>query len=59
MTALSDDLLKRIAEGSGHVYAHEGKAMARELIERRAREREATSSGIGTAAPNIPWGVLP
>jgi hypothetical protein len=55
MTALSDDLLKRIATGSGRVYPHEGKAMARELIERRSQERLEKTQPI----PNIPWGVLP
>jgi len=36
MTDLTDDLLKHLAEGSGRCYPHEGKAMAQELIRRRA-----------------------
>lgn len=37
---VSDEVLKQIAEGSGRTYPHEGKAMARELIERRAAKPE-------------------
>jgi hypothetical protein len=39
MTPLSDELLKRIVEGSGRVYTHEAKSMAHELIERRAKDK--------------------
>jgi hypothetical protein len=58
-TRLSDELLKQIATTSGRVYAYEGKAMAEELIERRANEAEDAkkaqqSSSIGQAS-SIPW----
>ena len=57
MSDLPDELLKRIAEGSGHTYWHEGKSMAAELIRRRTKERE---DGAKAAQPQgtvfgMPW----
>jgi hypothetical protein len=43
MTTLDDELLKKIATGSGRTYPHEGKAMAEELIRRRAAEKAAAT----------------
>lgn len=36
---ITDELLKRIVEGSGRVYAHEAKAMAAELLKYREAAR--------------------
>lgn len=36
---ITDELLKRILEGSGRVYAHEAKAMAAELLAWRAKAK--------------------
>jgi hypothetical protein len=54
MTApLDDELLKKIATGSGRTYPHEGKAMAEELIKRRAVEAAAK---LGSTQPiPYPW----
>lgn len=41
---LTDELLKHIADGSGRTYPHEGKAMAEELIKRRAAEAPVTKT---------------
>lgn len=38
---LSDELLKRIAESPSRCYGHEGRAMARELIEWREKAKQA------------------
>jgi hypothetical protein len=40
---ISDEILKQIAEGNGRCYNHEGKVMARELIEFRT-ERAANGA---------------
>lgn len=63
---LSDDLLKRIAESPGRCYAHEGRAMAHELLLFRARAKEiaaAASATLGAATPNagqpFPFGLYP
>jgi hypothetical protein len=60
---LADGVLKQIAEGNGHVYNHEGKAMARELLEFRA-ERAAAGQSLATGAappPSTPspWNGIP
>jgi hypothetical protein len=40
---VNDDVLKQIAEGNGHTYRHEARAMARELQEfRAARNTQST-----------------
>lgn len=60
---LTDDVLKQIANGNGHVYNHEGKAMARELLEFRA-ERAAVGQSLASGsvpAPSTPspWNGIP
>jgi hypothetical protein len=61
MAALSDELLKRIIEGSGRVYAHEAKAMAAEIVQWRERAKKAaqtsasTSAGSGMWTPGMPY----
>lgn len=55
MTRLDDALLKQIAEGTGHVYRHEAKYMALELIERRAAEAKLAAT---QPVPQLPlWGL--
>lgn len=60
---LTDDVLKQIANGTGRVYNHEGKALARELLEFRA-ERAAVGQSPASGAvpapltPN-PWNGIP
>jgi hypothetical protein len=50
---LDDELLKKIANGSGRTYPHEGKAMAEELIKRRAAEKlEKTQPFYGNLTPH-------
>jgi hypothetical protein len=60
---LTDDVLKQIANGNGHVYNHEGKAMARELLEFRAQRAAGIAAAISasTPAPSTPspWNGLP
>lgn len=56
MSDLPDELLKRIAEGSGHTYWHEGKSMAAELIRRRTKEREHAAKAATAAAGAAGWG---
>lgn len=41
---MSDEVLTQIAEGNGHCYRHEAKAMARELIEFRAERAAGTKT---------------
>lgn len=53
MDRISDEVLKQIAEGTGRTYPHEGKQMARELIERRAAKPEPAPSPPLDA--NYPW----
>ena len=60
MTRLEDDLLAKIANGSGRTYPHEGKAMALELMERRAKEKldaklTATQPIAGGLTLNKTW----
>jgi len=53
-----DEVLKQISEGGGHVYNHEGRAMARELLEfrkQRGAASAAASPGTGTAY-GFSWG---
>src|SRR5271155_1733359 len=38
---ISDEVLKQIAEGTGRTYPHEGKQVARELIEFRKLRNDA------------------
>jgi hypothetical protein len=54
MSRLDDALLKKIAEGSGRCYPHEGKAMAEELIARRAAEAKLTATQP-IPHPGLPW----
>lgn len=54
---ISDDTLKQIAEGSGRTYPHEGKAMAKELIEFRAHRAAVGQAAIPT--PVNPWNGIP
>jgi hypothetical protein len=61
---LSDDVLKQIAEGSGHAYRHEAKSMARELIEFQSgagRGHEDAAAGpvaVGRGpVPTVDFGV--
>ena len=66
---VSDDVLKQIAEGNGHAYRHEAKAMARELQEfRAARDAAAapvpnpqhgSSSSPSPQQGSFPWGGIP
>ena len=56
MAALSDDLLKRIVEGSGRVYTHEAKAMAREIIEWRQKAKNTVQYGQGLSLGGSPAG---
>jgi hypothetical protein len=44
MADLTDELLKIIVEGSGRAYSHEAKAMAKEIIRRRAEAKDAVLS---------------
>lgn len=53
MTALSDALLKQIAESPNRCYSHEGREMAAELIERRAKEK-----AVMTSAAYNPYGAI-
>ena len=58
---MSHDVLKQVAEGNGHCYRHEAKAMARELIEFRA-ERAAGTKPSPSPSPSqipFPWGTTP
>jgi hypothetical protein len=52
-----DEVLEQIAEGNGHCYRHEAKAMARELIEFRAERAAGTKTP--QQAPPLPWGGVP
>lgn len=57
---LSDELLKRIAGGSGRCYGYEGRAMAAELLEWRAKAAAAAqaASATGSASSAHPlWGI--
>ena len=46
---ISDEILKHLAEGNGHCYPHEGKQMARELIEfRKQRDAQLTIANAPT-----------
>jgi hypothetical protein len=61
---LTDDVLKQIANGNGHVYNHEGKAMARELLEFRAERAAFGQTPLpptptpAQSTPN-PWNGIP
>lgn len=55
---VSDEVLKQIAEGNGHCYRHEGKAMARELLEFRAARNASTPASNPNQVP-FPWGGIP
>ena len=57
MSKLSDELLKKIAEGSGRCYPHEGKAMAQEIIEHRTRLKEAAAAAASLSGINGPGGL--
>jgi hypothetical protein len=46
-----DEVLEQIAEGNGHCYRHEAKAMARELIEFRV----ARADGSTLQQIPFPW----
>lgn len=52
---LSDELLKTISTGTGRCYAYEGRAMASELIERRAREASAAKAAPSFGAAALPY----
>lgn len=58
-TPLTDELLKRIVEGSGRVYTHEAKSMAEEILERRRQAQKAVSAQTGSATVGGPWGAGP
>lgn len=52
---LTDELLKRIVEGSGRVYTHEAKAMAAEIIRRRQAEKPVSPpTGYAPGQPHWP-----
>ncbi len=51
MDTLSDELLKRIAGGSGRCYSHEGKSMATELLARRKAAVEAAQAAQAATNP--------
>lgn len=60
MSDLTDDLLKRIIEGSGRVYTHEAKAMAAEIVRwREAAKKAAQTNTTGTGTTATPWGLMP
>jgi hypothetical protein len=49
MTKIAQDLLEKIATGSGRAYPHEAKQMALELLEfRKARDDAAKTSAPQT-----------
>lgn len=50
MGNLSDELIAKIADGSGRCYSHEGKAMAAEIREWRRRAAEAAKAAALTPA---------
>jgi hypothetical protein len=59
---LDDPLLKKLATGSGRNYPHEGRAMAREILElrRKVAEAEAAKKASGSNGqqhfyPGIPF----
>jgi uncharacterized protein YciI len=58
MDRLSDDVIKQIAAGSGRCYAHEGKKMAQEILERRAAEAAARTAASAPLTIAPPWGTL-
>ena len=49
-----DEVLKQISEGSGHVYNHEGRAMARELLE--FRKQRGAASAAASPLLRDSWG---
>lgn len=51
MADLTTELLTRIATGNGHVYRHEAKYMALEILRRRAEEQSAKQSANQGAHP--------
>lgn len=54
---LTDELLNRIVTGTGRVYSHEAKDMAREVLEWRAKAAAAAKA----AQPQNPYqpGLFP
>jgi hypothetical protein len=55
---VSDEVLRQVAEGSGYCYRHEGKAMARELIELRAAVAAASKAAPAPVQHSI-WNGIP
>jgi hypothetical protein len=51
---LSDELLKKLATGSGRVYPFEGRAMAAELIEFRRARADADAAKAAQTFPHPP-----
>lgn len=56
---VSDEVLKQVAAGSGRCYPHEGKAMARELLEFRAARNASTPASNPNQVPSPWWGGIP
>lgn len=54
-TPLTDELLARITQGSGHVYSHEAKSMAAELLQWRKKAADAKAAAAATPVPGLPY----
>ena len=54
---LPDDLLEKLATGSGRVYPYEGRAMAAELID--LRKFKVDSERAPAAQPNFGFNGIP
>lgn len=68
MDRVPDETLEQIAKGNGHVYNHEGKSMATELLAFRHQAAAAAKLAAAAATPPpappdpnafFPWGLVP
>jgi hypothetical protein len=51
VTRLDDELIKKLATGSGRCYPYEGKAMAAEILEWRTKAAEAAKAAGNNPHP--------